>query len=233
MSEAKETQTETENQKTATEKKDEETHASAASQDTQTKAKDLEDTANKAVSEESEAESPPSTEEFARMKAEYEARYDQMLRTIADFENSKKRAEREKEEFLKYAIEGMVKDLIPVVDNIERAIESTKESKDFDSLNEGIELIHKQLFDLLERRGVTTIKAVGEPFDPTQHEAVMHVESDDVPENAVIEEFQRGYLLHNRVIRPPMVSVSRGKAEKEETSPVAEGEGEKEERSNE
>jgi molecular chaperone GrpE len=153
-------------------------------------------------------------EELAQLKAEYEERYDRMLRTIADYENSKKRAEREKEEFLKYAVEGFVKELIPTLDSIRRAIESTTESKDFDSLSEGVQLIHKQLLDLLDKRGVMPIEAVGEPFDPTLHEAIMHIESDDVPENAVIQEFQRGYTLHGRVIRPSMVSVSKGQAEK-------------------
>lgn len=113
-----------------------------------------------------------------------------------------------------------MKDLIPTVDSVERAIASTKESKDFDALVEGIEMIHKQLLSALEKRGVTSIEAVREPFDPMQHEAVMHVESEDVPENRVIEEWQRGYMLHNRVIRPSMVSVSKGKGEKAEESEV-------------
>jgi len=183
----------------------------------------------------------PSAGEFARMKeelhcvkiknAEYEECSNRMFLTIADYENSKKRAEREKAEFFKYAVEGVIKDLIIVVENIERGIEAAKESRDFDSLNEGIQLIHKQLGEFLKKRDVTVIKAQGEPFDPNLHEAVMHIESEDVEENAVIEEFQRGYLLHDRVIRPSMVSVSRGKPQTENTSP--DDEGEKEEESNE
>jgi molecular chaperone GrpE len=173
---------------------------------------------NEITSEKPESDLLSPEAELARMKAEYEARYDQMLRTIAEFENTKKRAEREKEEFLKYALEGIVKDLIPTVDNIERAIESTKQSKDFDALAEGIQMIHKQFLNLLERRGVTPIEAVGQPFDPTQHEAIMLMESEEFPENRVIQEFQRGYLLHDRVVRPAMVSVSKGGGEKEEVS---------------
>jgi len=173
---------------------------------------------NEITSEKPEPDLLSPEAELARMKAEYEARYDQMLRTIAEFENTKKRAEREKEEFLKYALEGIVKDLIPMVDNIERAIESTKQSKDFDALAEGIQMIHKQFLNLLERRGVTPIEAVGQPFDPTQHEAIMLMESEEFPENRVIQEFQRGYLLHDRVVRPAMVSVSKGGGEKEEVS---------------
>ena len=150
-------------------------------------------------------------EEFAKLKAEYQEQYDQMLRKIAEFDNAKKRAERRAEESSKYAIEGVIKDVIPIIDSVERAIESTNESKDFDALSEGIQLIHKQLLDSLQRRNVNPIEAMGENFDPNRHEAIMHVESEEVPENAVIEEFQRGYTLHDRVVRPSMVSVSKGK----------------------
>ncbi len=181
-------------------------------------ASETDNSVNEITSEKPEPDRLSPEAELARMKAEYEARYDQMLRTVAEFENTKKRAEREKEEFLKYALEGIVKDLIPTVDNIERAIESTKQSKDFDALAEGIQMIHKQFLNLLERRGVTPIEAVGQPFDPTQHEAIMLMESEEFPENRVIQEFQRGYLLHDRVVRPAMVSVSKGGGEKEEVS---------------
>jgi molecular chaperone GrpE len=238
MSEANEVQTEPEVQKPTSEECVQDAQADSTDEVTPTGPEASEDSSDGEVETESEQEAPPSAEEFAQMKgkldrvkAENEERSDRMLRTIADYENSKKRAEREKAEFFKYAVEGVIKDLIPVVDNIERGIESAKASKDFDSLNEGIQLIHKQLDDLLKKRGVAVIEAKGEPFDPKLHEAMMHIESDDVPENAVIEEFQRGYLLHDRVIRPSMVSVSRGKHEEEDTSPVAEGE--KEEESNE
>ena len=153
-------------------------------------------------------------EEFAKLKAEYQEQYDQMLRKIAEFDNAKKRAERRAEESSKYAVEGVIKDVIPIIDSVERAVESTNESKDFDALSDGIQLIHKQLLDSLQRRNVNPIEAMGENFDPNRHEAIMHVESEEVPENAVIEEYQRGYTLHDRVVRPSMVSVSKGKPEK-------------------
>ena len=169
----------------------------------------------------------PEAEALANLEAEYEAykaesekQHDQMLRTIAEFDNSRKRAEREKEESLKYALESFIKELIPTVDSIERAIQSTKESQDFAALAEGVEMIYKGILSTLEKRGVTPIEAVNEPFDPTQHEAVMHVESEDVPENRVIEEWQKGYTLNNRVIRPSMVSVSKGKGEQVAESEV-------------
>ncbi len=173
-----------------------------------------------ASSADAESEDSPEAEALAKLEVEYEAykaesekQHDQMLRTIAEFDNSRKRSEREKEESLKYALESFVKELIPTIDSIERAIQSTKESQDVDALAEGVEMIYKGILNLLEKRGVTPIEAVNEPFDPMQHEAVMHVESEDVPENNVIEEWQKGYMLHNRVIRPSMVSVSKGKSE--------------------
>ena len=188
-------------------------------------------------SQPADSEASPEAEALANLEAEYEAykaeseeRHDQMLRTIAEFDNSRKRAEREKEESLKYALESFLKELIPTMDGIERAIQSTKESQDFDALAEGVEMIHKGLLSAFEKRGVTPIEAVNEPFDPMQHEAVMHVESEDVPENRVIEEWQKGYMLHNRVIRPSMVSVSKGKGEQAAES---EAPGIEEEESNE
>lgn len=189
----------------------------------------IDDGAEAAEAEESSADAEPEVspeaEALANLKAEYEAykaeaeeQHDQMLRTMAEFDNSRKRAEREKEESLKYALESFVKELIPTVDSIERAIQSTAESEDFGALAEGVEMIYKGILSTLEKRGVIPIDAVNEPFDPMQHEAVMHVESEDVPENHVIEEWQKGYLLHNRVIRPSMVSVSKGKSERVEES---------------
>ncbi len=176
-------------------------------------------------SADAESEVSPEAEALVNLKAEYETykaeaeeQHDQLLRTVAEFDNSRKRAEREKEESLKYALESFVKELIPTVDSIERAIQSTTESEDFGALAEGVEMIYKGILSTLEKRGVIPIDAVNEPFDPMQHEAVMHVESEDVPENHVIEEWQKGYLLHNRVIRPSMVSVSKGKSEQVEES---------------
>ncbi len=178
-------------------------------------------------SADAESKDSPEAEALANLAAEYdaykaesEAQHDQMLRTIAEFDNSRKRAEREKEESLKYALESFVKELIPTIDSIERAIQSTKESQDVDALAEGVEMIYKGLLSTLEKRGVTPIEAVNEPFDPMQHEAIMHVESEEVPENNVIEEWQKGYMLHNRVIRPSMVSVSKGKSEQVAESEV-------------
>ncbi|RKU14388.1 nucleotide exchange factor GrpE [Candidatus Poribacteria bacterium] len=197
----------------------------------ETESPPINDTSEVSEAEESngdaESEDSPEAEALANLTAEYEAykaqseeQHDQMLRTIAEFDNSRKRAEREKEESLKYALESFVKELIPTIDSIERAIQSTKESQDVDALVEGVEMIYKGLLSTLEKRGVTPIEAANEPFDPMQHEAVMHIESEDVPESIVIEEWQKGYVLHNRVIRPSMVSVSKGKSEQVAESEV-------------
>jgi molecular chaperone GrpE len=116
----------------------------------------------------------------------------------------------EYESIRKYAAENIIKGLLPIMDNFERAIESANESKDFSSFLEGVKLILNQMMNLLEREGVTKISSVGESFDPNIHEAVMHVNSDDYPENIVTQEFQKGYILNDRVIRPSMVAVSKG-----------------------
>jgi len=177
------------------------------------------------IAEEKEAEEAESPEtDIERLKAEFEeykvkmeveadAAMDRMLRAAADFENYKKRAEREKNDFMKYVAEGFITDLLPISDNLERAIDATTNAsgeKDIDSFREGVKLIHKQLMDVLEKRYVTKIEAVGKPFDPNVHEAVMQVKSDEFPANTVAEEFQKGYMLHDRVVRAAMVSVSMG-----------------------
>ncbi len=161
-------------------------------------------------------------EELEKLQAEVEAARDRMLRTAAEFENYKKRAEREKNEFMKYIATEFVADLLPIMDNLERAIDATEtkvpaydqegneNAQNFASFREGVKLIYKQLQDILTRHGVTQIEAVGKPFDPNVHEAVMQTPSDKYPENIVAAEFQKGYMLHDRVIRASMVSVSAG-----------------------
>ncbi|HHZ93072.1 TPA: nucleotide exchange factor GrpE [Candidatus Poribacteria bacterium] len=165
--------------------------------------------------ESEEDETPPSAEdEIDQLKSEYEAKLDRMLRTVAEYENAKKRAIRDKEEFQKYAVESVIKDLLPVIDSMNRAIESAKESTDFNSLHEGIKLIQKQIHNVLERSNVSTIDAVGGNFDPNLHEAIAQVESD-LPTNAIVAEFQVGYKLRDRVLRASMVSISQGSSSPE------------------
>lgn len=149
-------------------------------------------------------------QELETARAENAAAADLMLRLAAEMDNYKKRAIKERESLTKYGSQGILQELLPILDNFRRAIESANESKDFDSFLEGVEMIFKQMDDALERKGVSVIDAVGEVFNPNIHEAVVHIASEEYPENIVAEELQKGYMLHDRVIRPAMVAVSKG-----------------------
>lgn len=149
-------------------------------------------------------------QELETARSENAAAADMMLRLAAEMDNYKKRAIKEREALTKYGSQGILQELLPILDNFQRAIESADGSKDFDSFIEGVEMIFKQMDDALERKGVSVIDAVGEVFDPNIHEAVVQVASEEYPENIVAEELQKGYMLHDRVIRPAMVAVSKG-----------------------
>lgn len=135
--------------------------------------------------------------------------YDKWLRASAELENYKKRVEKEKSEFFKYAQESLIKALLPIIDDLERAIEHAKDKENLKALVEGIGIVLKNFHDCLGKFGVTPIKAIGEKFDPNLHEAVMVNEDPEKSENTVVSELQRGYMLHGRVIRPAMVVVSK------------------------
>lgn len=135
--------------------------------------------------------------------------YDRYLRLSAEMENFKKRAEKEKGETYKFANETLLKELIPVLDNLERALDQGQETKNAQALLLGVEMIHKSLWAVLEKYGVTRVEALGEKFDPNFHEAVMVQEVMDQDPGVVITQMQKGYLLHNRLIRPAMVVVSK------------------------
>ena len=165
-----------------------------------------EETAEREVS--AEGTEITAEQEMVRMQQELEEANDMMLRLAAELDNYKKRVAKERESLIKYAVQGIVQELLPILDNFERAIGSANESKSFDSFLEGVRMIFKQMYDTLEGKGVSRIDAVGKAFDPNIHEAVMQVTSEEHPENVVVEEFQKGYMLHDRVIRPSMVAVS-------------------------
>ena len=157
---------------------------------------------------------------------EYKEERDRLLRTAAEAENTKKRLLTDYQRQLKFANEGILEGMVPVLDSLEAAIKSAAEkvetddaSPEFTSFNEGVELVHKQLLDALKIHGLAPIEAVGKAFDPNQHEALLVTPSDDVPEGQIIEEFRRGYMLHTRVLRASQVVVSQGPAEKEEEEP--------------
>lgn len=135
--------------------------------------------------------------------------YDRYLRLSAELENFKKRAEKEKGETYKFANENLIRDLLPVLDNLERAMEHGRESENFKALLEGIEMTQKGFWTVLEKYGITPIDAMGEEFDPNHHEAVMVQEDAHNPPGVVISQLQKGYRLHNRLVRPAMVIVSK------------------------
>lgn len=150
-------------------------------------------------------------EELDQVKGELAQRFDAYLRLQAEFENFKKRMHKEQAEQLKYAQLPLLKYLTQAMDNLERALAHirTQGGAEAEGLAGGIELVIKHLADTFERYGMQRMKTADAPFDPTRHEAVSVVETDEVPENQVLQEFQAGYLLHERVVRPAMVSVSK------------------------
>jgi len=135
---------------------------------------------------------------------------DKYLRLYAEFENYKKRTARETADYRRYSNEALLKEMLAVADNLERAVESINEQSENDSaLVKGVQLTLKEIFAILERYNVTPIDAVGKQFDPRYHLAFQQEESDEFPENTVIREYQKGFLLHDRLLRPSMVVVSK------------------------
>jgi molecular chaperone GrpE len=156
--------------------------------------------------------------DLARAQDEARQASDRWLRDRADLENVKKRLAREKQDAVRFGTEGLVRDLLGVVDNLERAVAHAAGGGNGAPLVEGVQLVLKGLQDVLGRHGVTRVAAAGAKFDPTQHEAVAHVPSAAHEAGAVVEEHQPGYRLHERLLRPALVSVSSG-------APVAPKEG--------
>jgi molecular chaperone GrpE len=144
--------------------------------------------------------------------------HDRLLRVAADFDNYKKRAAREKEEWVKFANEDLIKSILPFVDNLERAVNHSEKTEDIQGLVEGIKLTVQQLLQTLNRFGVSPIESLGKPFDPAMHEAMLVVETDQHEPNRVIEEFQKGYLLNDRLLRPATVSVSKPSEKEAQTT---------------
>lgn len=146
---------------------------------------------------------------IAELEAENTDLKDQYLRKQADFENYRRRMSREKEDAVAYANQQLLLDLTSVIDDFERAIRSAEESRDYDSFHDGVVLIERQLTSMLERKwGLTRFDSDGETFDPQRHEAVTTEERDGGEPSLVLEEYQKGYLLHDRVLRTAKVKVS-------------------------
>jgi molecular chaperone GrpE len=137
---------------------------------------------------------------------------DRYVRTLADFENFRKRSEREKADFQRYALGSVIRDLLPVLDNFDRALDHAEEGDEF---HKGVSLIYKQLFDVLQRHGLKPITESGVHFDPNIHEAVIREEDPSVPSHTVVAVLQKGYFLHDRLLRPAMVKVAVGGPEED------------------
>jgi len=144
--------------------------------------------------------------------AESDDMKDRYLRTLADFENFRKRTEREKADFYKYALSGLVRELLPVLDNFDRALEHAEEGDDF---HKGVLMIYKQLYGVLEKYGLKPIDDSGVPFDPKIHEAVVREDDPSVPSHTVVAVLQKGYFIHERLLRPAMVKVAVGGPEEQ------------------
>ena len=140
---------------------------------------------------------------------EIEAVNDKYLRLAAEFENYKRRVQRDQSDTIRFANEKLLRDMLPTLDNLERAIQSGRNQDNVDKLLEGIDLTYKHFIETLQKMGMTQVSSVGEIFDPAKHQAVGQVESSSVPENAIVEEYQKGYFLHDRILRPAMVTVAK------------------------
>jgi molecular chaperone GrpE len=147
--------------------------------------------------------------ELATAREEARQNHERWVRERADLENLKRRTERERADTVRFGNERVLKDLLPIVDNLQRAVEHARSGGDGQPLLEGVALVLKSLLDVLERHGVRRIDAKGAPFDPAHHEAMAHVETAEHEPNHVIEEHQAGYRLHDRLLRPALVSVAK------------------------
>jgi molecular chaperone GrpE len=149
----------------------------------------------------------PDPTELQRQRDEY---YDLLLRKSAEFENYRKRVDRDRQMLADAAAANMIEELLPLVDDFERALRADAGPEGGDAYRKGVELIHRRLDDLLRKRGVRPIDALGADFDPHYHQAVSHEPAEGRREGEIIEEFRRGYMLGDRLLRPSMVKVAKG-----------------------
>ncbi len=176
---------------------------------------------NTDTGEEAAPEAAPAPEEvsdlaqlqkkLAEKTSEAQEHYDRLLRCAAEMENLKKRQEKERADLVQFANENLCKELLPVLDNLERALEHGRQFEGPQALMEGLELVHQNFLKTLSKYGVTPIDSVGQPFDPAFHHAVMEEEAPELADQTVTKELQKGYLMQTRLLRPAMVVVSRNK----------------------
>jgi molecular chaperone GrpE len=160
--------------------------------------------------------------ELAAAREEARANHDRWVRERADLDNLRKRGARERQDAARFGSEALLRDLLPIIDDLDRAIAAARDGSKGKPLIEGVELVRKAFIDALQRHGVERLTAEGERFDPARHEAVAFIESDTHDPHHVVEEHRAGYRLHDRLLRPAMVTVSKGKAG---PSNLANGEG--------
>lgn len=170
--------------------------------------REMRETAEEAAGDAPSVESAPA----AVPPDDYKNRY---IRAVADFDNFRKRMEREKADFSRYATASVLRDMLPVLDNFDRALDHAEQGDDF---HKGVLLIYKQLFDVLQRHGLKPIDESGVPFDPNIHEAVVRDEDPSVPSQTVVSILQKGYFLHDRLLRPALVKVAVGGPERDVSS---------------
>lgn len=168
------------------------------------------ETPDGAVTEEEQDPVALLQQELSAAQAETQKNWDLYLRERAELENFRKRMQREKEDLVRFANENLLREILTVVDNLERAIEHARKNEEtVQGLLEGVEMTLSQCQKLLEKFGVTPVVAVGEPFDPTWHEAMGQLESAEHPANTVLQEMQKGYVLNDRLLRPALVLISK------------------------
>jgi molecular chaperone GrpE len=154
-----------------------------------------------------------------RAQEELQIFQDKYMRLAAEFENYKRRAQRDQSDSIRYANESLLKKILPTLDNLERAIKSGTDAGASGALIEGVELTHKQFLETIEKLGVRQVTSTGAEFDPNIHQAVAQVESETAAPNTVVEEFQKGYFLYDRILRPAMVTVAKENAD--QTEPIS------------
>lgn len=149
----------------------------------------------------------PAAAEIESLKAEKATYLDRLARLQAEFDNYRKRAVKEQQEFRDYALLEALKQVLPILDSLDRALKT--ENASADDFRSGVDLIDRQFHDVLSKLGVEPIQAAGQPFDPTLHQAIQMVDTDEVPDNHVVDELQRGYRIKDRLLRPAMVRVAQ------------------------
>ncbi len=147
--------------------------------------------------------------ELTQALSDTKTHQDQYLRTLADIENLRKRTQKEKDELAKFANENILREILPVIDNLERAVEHAEQAETHDGLFEGVQMTLTQFGQLLSKFGVKPVEAVGKPFDPAYHQAMGQMESEEYPPNTIVQQMQKGYQLNDRLLRPAFVMLAK------------------------